>query len=176
MSTGFIDRPCRATRREHTLAAPYERFTRAFESMLGVMTTGTLTDLGSAAEARARLESFVGPSGFTLFQTVDHGGLLTAFTGRKVRATTFVFGNGLIAIEMTKHVPEVGLYVPLRLYVIEKGPNHLLLTYDRPSAMLGQFASKDVDRVAEMLDAKVESLIARAAQVATSAEPQAARA
>ncbi len=167
-SPAFTDRPYTATRREHTLAVPYERFTRGFESLLGVMKPDVLANVGSAAAARDRLEALVGPSGFVLFHKIDHGTLLTVFTGRATRATTFVFGNALIAIEMTRHVPEVGLYVPLRIYVRELSPERTVATYDRPSAILGQFGSDDVHRVAEMLDAKVEALITRAAQTAAT--------
>jgi uncharacterized protein (DUF302 family) len=116
----------------------------------------------ACASSRERPASVVGPSGFTLFQKLDHGALITTFTGRPTRALTYVFGNALIAIQMTAHEPAVGLYVPLRLYVRESGPNAVLVTYDLPSATLAQFGSAAVDEVARSLDGKVEQLLERA--------------
>src|SRR5262245_10312068 len=54
-----------------------------------------------------------GPLDFTLFQKLDHGAIVTALGGRHCGATTYVFDNALIAVEMTRHVPRGGLYVPL---------------------------------------------------------------
>jgi uncharacterized protein (DUF302 family) len=167
MST-FVDHPYAAVRREHTLAVSYEGFTRAFESLLGVMQVDALRNIAelSPDEARARLASFVGPLDFSLFQKLDHGMLITKLTGRRVRATTYVFGNALIAVEMTRHSPTVGLYVPLRLYVRETGPEETTASYDLPSGMVGQFGSPEANEVARTLDAKVERIIAEAATLA----------
>ncbi len=168
MATSFVDHPYAAVRREHTLAVAYDRFTRAFESLLGVTRVETLghVEAMSAAEARAKLASFVGPLDFSLFQKLDHGALLTTLTGRKTRATTYVFGNALIAVEMTKHAPAVGMYVPLRLFVHETGANETTVSYDVPSAMVAQFGSADANVVARSLDAKVERILAESSALA----------
>lgn len=155
-----------ATRVERALDVTYEHFARGLESLLGTMNVGALHDIRTTSpeDARAGLSKYVGPSGFALFQEIDHGALLTAFTGRATRATCYVFGNALIAIEMTKHESRVGLYVPLRLFVQELAAGRVMVTYDLPSATLAQFGSPEVDAVARTLDAKVERLIAEAAK------------
>jgi len=166
---GFSDLPYTAVRREHKLAVGYEVFTRSFESLLGVMdfdALGTLFGGLSPEVARAKLASFVGPLEFSLFQKLDHGALLRLFAGQKARATTFVFGNALIAVEMTKYAPDVGLYVPLRLYVRELGPNQTVATYDVPSETIGQFPSAEAFEIARSLDDKVERIIAEALALA----------
>lgn len=149
------------SRLEITLDVSHAEFTSALEGLLGRMDVDALKDLAtqSPQAARATLSSFVGPLDFTLFQKLDHGGLLTAFAGKRVRATTYVFGNALIAIEMTKHDARVGLYVPLRLFVQEIGERRVLVTYDLPSTTMAQFASADIDAVARTLDAKVQRLL-----------------
>jgi uncharacterized protein (DUF302 family) len=164
MSRSFVDHPYAAVRREHTLAVPYEGFTRAFESLLGVMQVDALRNIAdlSPEEARTRLASFVGPLDFSLFQKLDHGALIRTLTGQHLRATTYVFGNALIAVEMTKHAPTIGLYVPLRLYVRETGPAETKASYDLPSGMVGQFESPEANEVARALDAKVERILAEA--------------
>ena len=76
------------------------------------------------------------------------------------RATTYVFGNALIAAEMTRHDVRAGLYVPLRLLVRENSADEVLVTYDQPSATLAQFHRAEIDAVARSLDDKVQRLIA----------------
>ncbi len=168
-TVNFVDRTYPAVRREHTLSARFDAFGSALESVLGVMDVSALgaPGPGSAEAMRAKLASFVGPSGFALFQKIDHGALLSALTGRSVRATTYVFGNALIAVEMTRHAPEVGLYVPLRLYVRELEPGRLLVVHDLPSPAVSSFGSADASRVAESLDGKIEALLADALERAS---------
>lgn len=162
--------PYAAIRRDLAFDVPYESFIRAFESLIGRTKTDSSGDITPDAiqpdKVREVLASFEGPSGFSLFQKIDHGSLLTALGGRKVRALTYVFGNGLIAVEMTKHVPAAGLYVPLRLFVCELEPGRIAVTYDVASAALTQFGSSEVNAVATMLDTKVERFVSDAAGLA----------
>ena len=97
--------------------------------------------------------------------------MLGAITGKPARATTYVFGNALIAVEMTRHDPRVGLYVPLRLFVQEIEARRVVVTYDLPSATLAQFRSSEVDAVARGLDEKVVRLMEEAAKLARSRSP-----
>jgi hypothetical protein len=87
---------------------------------------------------RDDLAASVGPSGFALFQTIDHGGIITALGGRPARAMTYVFGNGLIAVQMTRPVADARLQVPLRLFVLEREPGVVGVAYDVPSATLAR--------------------------------------
>jgi hypothetical protein len=157
-----------AIRLERVFDVPYELYVRGLELRLGKMDPGALEGMSvlSADQAERVLARFVGPSGFAIFQKLDHGALLTAFTGRATRAMTYVFGNALIAIEMTKHVAAAGLYVPLRMFVEEVGPQRVRVVYDLPSATLGQFGSPAVSAVAGDLDRKVDALVSDAAKAA----------
>jgi uncharacterized protein (DUF302 family) len=159
-----IHQPYVATRRELVLDVGYDEFTHALEAALGTMDFERAAKLRSTDEAAKLLASFVGASGFVLFQKIDHGGLLSLFTGRDVRASTYVFGNALIAIEMTRVEPRCGLYVPLRMFVESVGVRRVDVTYDVPSSLLDQFRSAEVTSVAETLDRKVEHMIDDAAK------------
>ena len=155
------ERTHQVTQIEVILETSHADFTRAFESLLGRMPVGALDDLPllSREAARARLASFVGPLDFALFQKIDHGRIVTTLTGRPCEATTYVFGNALIAIEMTKHVARAGLYVPLRLFVEAVASDRVRVTYDLPSSLMAPFGSADVNKVAHRLDEKVERLL-----------------
>jgi hypothetical protein len=156
------------TQIEMSLETSHADFTRAFESLLGRMPIESLGDLPSLSPqaARERLASFVGPFDFTLFQKIDHGSVVTVLTGRHCEATTYVFGNALIAVEMTKHVARAGLYVPLRLFVEAIASDRVRVTYDLPSSLMAPFGSTDVNGVARGLDEKVERILAETSKVA----------
>jgi uncharacterized protein (DUF302 family) len=155
-----------AARVERTFEVRFDTLISGLESLLGRMSPAVLQELGRSGpdEAREQLSKLVGTSGLAIFQVLDHGALVRVFTGRPARARTYVFGNALIAIEMTKLVPEVGLYVPLRMFVEETGPRRTRVTYDLPSLTLAQFGSAGVDEVARDLDDKVEKLLTDAAK------------
>jgi uncharacterized protein (DUF302 family) len=158
--------PYSAARREVSARVDFATATQRLEASLGTMSLEALDDVpagrASGSELRARLESMAGSSGFALFQRIDHGAILTALADRPTRALTYVFGNALIAVEMTRHAPAVGLYVPPRLFVIEPEPGTTTITYDLPSATLAQFADEAVMRVAHRLDTLIGDLVEEA--------------
>jgi len=156
------------TQIEMVLEISHAEFARAFESLLGRMRAEALSDLPSLSPewARERLASFVGPLDFALFQKIDHGAVVTSLTGRRVEATTYVFGNALIAVEMTKHVARAGLYVPLRLFVEALAGDRVRITYDVPSSLMAPFESEAVDVVARGLDEKVARILEETSNVA----------
>jgi len=158
----------RITQIEVIMEASYVNFTRAFESLLGRMPVDALNGLHplSAKAAREKLASFAGPLDFTLFQKLDHGAVVAALVGRHCEATTYVFGNALIAVEMTRHVARAGLYVPLRLFVEAIDGDRVRITYDLPSSLMAAFGSAEVNDVARGLDEKVKRLLDEAWKVA----------
>jgi uncharacterized protein (DUF302 family) len=160
-----------AVRRELIFDVSHTAFSEALEGLLGRMDPDALDELyrDTPEAARAKLAANVGPLGFTLFQRLDHGGLVKTLYGARARATTYVFGNALIAVEMTRHDLRAGLYVPLRLFVQETAKGHILVTYDLPSATMAQFGSPAIDAVARSLDDKVERLIREAVRASASA-------
>lgn len=91
---------------------------------------------------------------------------MTALIGRHCAATTYVFGNALIAVEMTRHVPRAGLYVPLRLFVEAIDGDRVRITYDLPSSLMVEFGSAEVNDVARRLDEKVKRILDEAWTVA----------
>src|SRR5215467_4727888 len=103
----------------------------------------------------------VGPSGFMLFGTNNHGALLR-LVGQTKKAVQYLFGNPLFAIQMTQHDIRAGLYAPLRLLVYEDEGGKTCVEYDRPSSLFGQFGNASVTDVATMLDGKLEQLVAEA--------------
>lgn len=147
-----------------TAEKPYEEVTAAFLGRLGRFEAGVYDALetgGDPDAVKARLGAMVGPSGFMLFGTSDHGALLR-IVGKPRKAVQYLVGNPLFAIEMTQHALGAGLYAPLRVFIYEDEGGQTCVEYDRPSSLFGQFGDERVDRVAAMLDRKLEDLVAAA--------------
>jgi uncharacterized protein (DUF302 family) len=149
----------------HSILA-LSRRTKAFEQQLGRFNPEVYESLAAGEDtekARAKIEAMVGPSGFVLFRTSDHGALLR-LAGQKKKAIQYLVGNPLFAIQMTQHDIRASLYAPLRVLLYENEPGKTCVEYDRPSSLFGQFGNAKVTEVAAMLDRKLEQLVARALQ------------
>jgi uncharacterized protein (DUF302 family) len=98
-----------------------------------------------------------------LFIELDHGAVLRKETGLdKPKMVRLVIGNPLIMKEMAKHVPDAGSYAPVTILVDERTEG-VHLSYDRMASFLEPYANADAMKVARDLDAKVEALLAAAA-------------
>ena len=102
-----------------------------------------------------------GSSGLMLFNTSDHGALLSVF-GEAKQAIQYVIGNPLIAMQMTQHNLAAGLYAPLRLLVYRNERGKTCVEYDQPSSLFAQFNDERITAVARALDLKLGDLIAAA--------------
>jgi len=116
---------------------------------------------GDAKGVRAKIEAMVGPSGFMLFGTQDHGTLLR-LAGQKRKAIQYVVGNPLFALQMTQHDIRASLYAPLRVLLYEHDRGRTCLEYDKPSSLFGQFQNDRISPTAAMLDKKLEDLVTTA--------------
>jgi uncharacterized protein (DUF302 family) len=145
---------------------PFDHVTKAFEQQLGQFNTEVYQSLGDGEDAekvRARIEAMVGPSGFMLFRSSDHGKLLR-LAGQQKKAIQYLVGNPLFAIQMTQHDIRAGLYAPLRVLLYENESGKTCVEYDTASSLFGQFGNAKVAEVAAMLDRKLEHLVAKSIQ------------
>ena len=143
---------------------PFEEVTKTFERQLGTFDAGVskaATEGGDPEAAKAKIETMVGPSGFMLFGTNDHGALLR-IVGQKRKAIQYVVGNPLFALQMTQHDIRASLYAPLRVLIYENEEGKTCLEYDKPSSLFGQFGNADITAIATMLDHKLEALVSAA--------------
>jgi uncharacterized protein (DUF302 family) len=147
-----------------TADKPFAEVKAEFEGRLGKFDPDaykSLTDGSTPEQIRARLGAMVGPSGFLLFTTHDHGSLLR-IVGRPRKAIQYIVGNPLFAIEMTRHSIGAALYAPLRVLIYEDDNGKTCIEYDRPSSLFGQFGDNQVDAMAASLDKKLGDLAAAA--------------
>lgn len=147
-----------------TTAKPFDEVRADFERQLGRFDVSEYQALAAgenAETARARIEAMAGPSGFMLFETIDHGALLR-IVGHPRKAVQYVVGNPLYAIEMTRHTIGAALYAPLRVLIYEDDGGQTCIEYDRPSSVFGQFGDTRVDEAAASLDRKLADLASEA--------------
>jgi uncharacterized protein (DUF302 family) len=143
---------------------PFAEVAAGLEARMGKFDPTAYEQLRNGADpeaVRARIQGMVGPSGFMVFRTSDHGALLR-LVGQKKKALQYLLGNPLLAIQMTQHDIRAGLYAPLRVLLYEDGTGKTCIEYDMPSSQFGQFGNAKVTEVATMLDRKLEQLVAEA--------------
>jgi uncharacterized protein (DUF302 family) len=142
---------------------PFDQVTKAFEQQLGQFDPEVYKSLAAGEDVekvRKKIEAMVGPSGFMLFRTSDHGTLLR-LAGQKKKAIQYLVGNPLFAVQMTQHDIRASLYAPLRVLIYENEEGKTSVEYDKPSSLFGQFGNAKVTEVANMLDRKMERLVAQ---------------
>jgi uncharacterized protein (DUF302 family) len=116
-----------------------------------------------AAEAFARtVETCLGPSGFMLFATIDHGAWISKF-GIHRRVLRLILGNPLIAITMIRRDLNAGLFAPVELLLTESDDHQKCrLTYVLPSSLIAVAEDRKLLAAARALDAKLSALVIRA--------------
>jgi uncharacterized protein (DUF302 family) len=147
-----------------TTDRPFDTVRVNFERQLGKFDPEAVKALGtgqSAESTKTKLNAMVGPSGFMLFATQDHGTLLM-IVGLKRKAIQYVVGNPLYALQMTQYSLGAGLYAPLRVLLYENDAGKVCIEYDRPSSLFAQFSDDHITQVAASLDKKLEDLVAQA--------------
>ncbi len=145
---------------------PYEQVIRALESVLGEGDSRSFTEMVGASgtwdEFVRGTEQRVGKSGFVIFAQIDHGAWIS-LGPHDMKGKLYVIGNPLIAKQMLEHVSEVGLYVPVRIYIHEDQRGTTKIDYDEVSPIFERFGNQKVNEVARELDQKLEELAKGAA-------------
>ncbi len=116
----------------------------------------------SFEDVTSAVKSLVAKNGMMVMAEVNQGKMLS-MTGLGLKATLFVVGNPTVGKQLFEQDHGVGLYVPLRVFVYADASGKTFVSYDRPSALLGQFQNEKIGMVAQMLDQKLEGLANMAA-------------
>ena len=154
----------------------FEAVVQSIEASSGKFDNQTFVEIvrsqQSAEQVKQAAEAMAGKSGFMIFSVLEHGKLLSLGAQRQKanqktnqkanqKAKLYIIGNPLIARAMFQADPSMGLYVPLRLFVYES-EGQTCIAYDRPSSLLGQFDHQTIQDTAQMLDDKLEAMVAAA--------------
>ena len=160
---------------EHVVIAsnqPYEKVLEALESRLGSEEGWRKTEQRIQALAAAQapweqaaetIERQLGTSDFTIFKTVEHTSL-HSIAGKTSRAIQYVAGNPLLANQMSRLLPEVALYAPLHFVVYEDEAGKTFVAYDNFVSLLAQYQREEITQVAQVVEQKLEALLAAVTQ------------
>jgi uncharacterized protein (DUF302 family) len=143
-----------------TVSAPFEKVLQAVYDDLGdkPLPLNEITAASASWDAyQAAIETHLGPSGFVLFSTIDHGAWVKK-AGIERRAMRIIFGNPMVAITLLRHDLTAGLFVPVELIVVEEPDGSTSVTYLRPSTLLRKPSGALLD-AAHALDAKLDAFI-----------------
>jgi uncharacterized protein (DUF302 family) len=102
------------------------------------------------------LKSSVSQGGMMVMAEVDQGNILK-MAGIELKATTFLVGNPTVGKMLFQRNHGVGLYLPLRIFVTEEN-GKTYISFDKPSAQLGQFNDPEINKTAAMLGQKLQGL------------------
>ncbi len=144
---------------------PYEKVSDALEARLGsaenwgAIGEHLLAANASEEQVAQTIEEHLGTSGFTLFYKAEHSHLLSLL-GKTTRAIQYTIGNPLLAMQMTRYLPEAALYAPLRLVVYEDEQGKTFIAYDSFVSLLAQYQREEIAQVARLVEQKLESLVA----------------
>jgi uncharacterized protein (DUF302 family) len=122
-----------------------------------VLINDLATSTGDWQSYQGRAESYVGPSGFMLFNLIDHGAWI-AKAGIDRKVMRIILGNPLIAITMLRHDVSAGLFAPVEVLVMDEGAGHSSLTYVKPSSLMVVQPNPELLSAAQELDAKLAAL------------------
>ncbi|WP_114970985.1 DUF302 domain-containing protein [Rhodoferax ferrireducens] len=145
---------------------PYASVKKAIESRLGRLSDHVreLLRLGKIEEVRAALTLAAGDAGLAIHYVGPHGDWLL-LNGERKEATSYLIGNVLYAVQMTRVDLAAGLYAPLRvvLYASEDGGS--VIEYDKPSTLFCQFGREEINTVAAILDQRLSAVLLQACAV-----------
>ena len=116
--------------------------------------------IGATFEQAVQLiEQHLGTRGFTIFSKLDSGVLLT-ISGKPTYAVQYAIGNPLLAMQMIEHAPEAALYAPLRQVAYENRAGKAVVAYERFTSQLAQYTHPEIARAAQLVEQKLEELVA----------------
>jgi len=147
---------------------PFDTVIDRIDAQIGHPDMPTFRKNLSAAQNEAETEEVVDPvtkpHGIMEFARFDLGEILRKESGADTpRILRIVAGNPLIMKEMVKHVPDAGSYAPVTILIDER-PDGVHISYDRMASYLALYGNSDALRVARILDAKIEMIMATAAK------------
>jgi len=143
-------------------AKPFAEVKAALEESVPPLDSAIPEALRQGDIERAKDALRRGPE-LAVFSARDHGGLLR-IAGLARKAVQYEIGNPLTATRMTQHRLPAALYAPLRVVLYENEDGRVAFEYDRPSSLFGQFGDERVTEVARELDAKLETVLIKAAR------------
>jgi uncharacterized protein (DUF302 family) len=150
-----------------TSAKSFSEVVKTLEASVGHPNMNTFMSDITSAKSFTDLEKLVngvtGPTGLMQFMKFDLGEIVRKERGDSApRSLRYLIGNPLIMKQMLERSPDAGSYAPVTVLVDERADG-VRLSYDRMASFLAPYGNDDALKVARDLDAKIETLLTKAA-------------
>jgi uncharacterized protein (DUF302 family) len=117
---------------------------------------------GCFQSAEAIVTAVLGPTGLMQFGEFNDGDFIRKDIGAGTpQAMRLLIGNPLIMKRMTELVPDAAAYAPVTVLIDER-EGKVQVSYDRMASLLSVYKNSGATKIAEGLDAKIETLIGNA--------------
>lgn len=113
------------------------------------------------AQTVKQLETAIKKRGMMIVATIDHQNMLVMVGASIKGSKTIEFGKPDMMKMLLPGNPEIGLEMPLKIYVYERGEGETVLSYYKPSAA---FASYGKAEPGQMMDMMLEEIVTEAAK------------
>lgn len=145
---------------------PFDTVVTDLRAELGRASTATLMEHLAASSTfedfSAEMTALAGSSNLIEVAFLDWGGVLT-LAGTRTRAKLFVIGNPLTATKLlSAGGPDVGLYLPTKIFVYEDADGTTHVSYDRFGPILSGRGNEQLTKVAGVIDGVLAGLAAAA--------------
>lgn len=117
---------------------------------------------GSFADTGAKLERALKSRGMMVVATIDHQNMLRMVGGSIKGSKTIEFGRPDMMKMLLPGNPEVGLEMPLKIYVFERGDGKTVVSYYRPSSGFGSYGREQISGAGQMMDQMLNEIVAEA--------------
>jgi len=150
-----------------TSAKPFAQAIKDIQAEMGRASTEVLGDKLSASKDFAEFEEemtfLAGRSNFINVGLLNWGKVMSRVP-ISMKAVLFVIGNPLTARKLLEAGgPEVGLYLPTKIYVYEDKDGVTKVTYDQISPVMTQYDNPQLATVAAAIDKALAHLADKAA-------------
>jgi uncharacterized protein (DUF302 family) len=142
---------------------PFATVLAAIRGGIGHPDMNTFWEEVWSADSFQKVESIVkpalGPTGLMQFGEFDDGGFIRKDRGEGTpQSMRLLIGNPLIMKQMTELAPDAAAYAPVTILIDERdGKVHV--SYDRMASLLSVYNNPGATKIAEALDAKIETLV-----------------
>ena len=113
------------------------------------------------AKTVKQLETAVQGRGMMVVATLDHQNMLRMVGANIHGSKTLEFGKPDMMKVMSTH-PEVGLEMPMKIYVYERTDGKTAVSYYKPSAGFGRYGKDEVKMMGQMMDKMLDEIAAEA--------------
>ena len=150
-----------------TSAKPFSDVVKVLEASVGHPNMNTFMNGVASAKSFKDLEKVVnavtGATGLMQFMKFDLGEIVRKERGDSApRSLRYLIGNPLIMKQMLERCSDAGSYAPVTVLIDER-PDGVRLSYDRMASFLAPYGNDEALKVALDLDAKIETLLTKAA-------------